>query len=96
VLWVPNDTGLGEHVRSLVGRDLPKRAADDLLGVTEAVDRCGVDPVDSAFDGRPSRRLGKGVVLRTPGVDPAGTAERPRSDADPADGHAGAAERPAR
>jgi hypothetical protein len=50
-MLVPDHAALGEDVRP--GADAFERACDDLLGVAEAVDRCGVDPVDAGIEGFP-------------------------------------------
>ena len=70
VVLVPGEAALGEHVGALRARDLLQRRAHDLLGVPEAVDRGGVDPVDAALDRVADRGDRLPVVLRAPARPP--------------------------
>src|SRR5205085_11882571 len=80
---------LGEDERPLV--EAGERAADDLLGVAEAVLGGGVDPVDAELE----RAVDGGdrlvVVLLAPAPVVLRAADRPGAEADAADLEAGAA-----
>jgi hypothetical protein len=81
---------LGEDVRSL--RHSLKRAADDLLGMSEPVRGRGVDPVHAQLERPVDRGERLLVVLRAPGELPATAADGPRAEADAGDVQAGGAE----
>ena len=66
VVWpvaVRDHAALREDERPLRGGYLAERAADDLLGVAEAVDGRGIDPVHAAADGVADRGDRARVVL---------------------------------
>ena len=92
VILVPDQPAFGEDVGALAAGGFGERPADDLLGMTETVDRRCVDPVDPALERVADRPDGVAVVLGAPADGP-GTADRPGAEADARDRHAGAAER---
>src|SRR5438552_13244271 len=59
-----------------------QRASDDFLGVAQAVNGGGVDPVDAELQRAVNCGDGIGVVLRTPGKFPATATESPSAKAD--------------
>src|SRR5215469_2993169 len=77
---VPHALTLGEDVGTRTAQ--VKCAGDHLLGMTQAVNGSGVDPVNAEI----KRRLDGGyriaVVLRTPGPLPTASAHRPCANAD--------------
>ena len=78
---VPDEAALGEHVRPLAARNVPQRPADDFLGMAEAVDGGGVDPVEAELDRAPNRGDRVRVVLRSPS-EPPFAADGPGAQAD--------------
>jgi hypothetical protein len=82
--------GLGEHVRSRP--QALERAADDLFGMAEPVDRGRVEPVDAELHRPLDRGDRQLVVLRTPGIPPAAAADRPGAQSDARYPQAGARE----
>ena len=83
VSGIPDQAAFGEHegpVGVAVGL---QRAGHHLLGMPESVHRGGVDPVHSGLDRVADRRHRRVVVLLTPAVRPAATADRPGAEADP-------------
>jgi hypothetical protein len=74
---------LGEHVRAL--SESLDRAADDLLGVAEAVGGGGVDPVDAELERAVDRLDRLLVILRAPAELPATAADRPGAEANAGD-----------
>jgi hypothetical protein len=79
-LSVRDHAALREDERALGGGYLAERAPDDLLGVPEAVDGGGVDPVHAAADGVTDRGDRARVVLRPPAIGPSAAADRPRAE----------------
>ena len=92
VVGIGDQAELGEDVRTLVVAHPGQRLGDDLLGVAEAVDRGGVDPVDAQLDCAAHGRHRVGVVLRTPAERPTASADRPGAVADGRDLQVGRAE----
>jgi hypothetical protein len=64
----------------------------DLLGVAEAVDGSGVDPVDAKFKRAVDSGDGFGVVLGTPGVGSVSASNGPCAEADGGELEIGVAE----
>src|SRR5215469_3091048 len=82
-LLVPHALTLGEDVGTRTAQ--VKCAGDHFLGMTQAINGSGVDPVNAEI----KRRLDGGdriaVVLRTPGPLPAASSHRPCANADGSD-----------
>ena len=74
-LVVPHPAALGEDVRPVP--HAVQGAGDDLLGMPEAVDRGGVDPVDAGVEGLVDRRDAVAVVLAAPAEGPTAAADGP-------------------
>src|SRR4029077_6146538 len=83
---------LCEHVRPVRSAHASYHSAHHLLGVSEPVNRRGVDPVDATLERVPDRRDGFVIVLRSPSVGPAAPAGYPRAESDARDFHVGSAE----
>ena len=77
---VPEHRAFGEDVRLCRGGF--EGFADYLFGVAEAVDGCGVDPVDAEIDGAVDGCDRVGVVLRSPCEGPVSATDGPCSEAD--------------
>ncbi|MCY1235827.1 hypothetical protein D9M72_484570 [compost metagenome] len=92
IVRIPDQPGLGEDQRALGFRDCRERFTNDLLGMTETVDRCRVDPVDAALHRMTDSCNRLAVVLASPAPSPIGAADRPGAKADGGDVEAGAAE----
>ena len=88
----PGQAALGEHVGALGRRHLRQRAAHDLFGMAQAVDRRGIDPVDAPVHRQADRADGIGIVLRPPTHRPAIAAHGPGAQPDARDRHAGASQ----
>src|SRR5205814_5581416 len=80
-LFVPTQTTFGEDIRTRAAPTC-QRAGDNFFRVAGAIDRRGIDPVDSQFQGAMNRRDGGVVILSAPGEFPARTADRPGAKAD--------------
>jgi hypothetical protein len=81
VRLVPDEPALCEDVGSPALRHRFQSAANDFFRVAEAIDGGGIDPVDAQFNGmldRPNRLL---VILGTPAMGPAASAEGPGTEA---------------
>ena len=89
----PPAAALREHEHVVTDRVGAERPPDDLLGVTEAVDRRGVDPVDPELDRAPDRGDRLVVVDRSP-PEPPRPADAPGAEADHAERRAVPAEAP--
>ena len=89
----PPAAALREHEHVVTDRGWAERPPDDLLGVTEAVDRRGVDPVDPELDCAPDRGDRLVVVDRSP-PEPPRPADAPGAEADHAERRAVPAEAP--
>ena len=48
--WIRDHPAFRKDIGTLRGRELVQRMSDDLLGMAEAIDGCGVDPVDATGD----------------------------------------------
>src|SRR5205823_7019109 len=77
-------------------RELPQETPHHLFGMTEAVYRSGIDPVDSLLERATHRGERIGVVLGAPAERPAAAADRPRAEADGGDIESARAERTGR
>src|SRR5262249_55620332 len=82
---VPEEAALGEHERTRARGEAAQQPAHHLLGVPEAVDGGGVDPVHAALERAPHGGQGGLVVLRPPAERPAASSGRPGADAHPLD-----------
>ena len=71
---------LGEDIGT--GRDSLDRAGDHFLGMAEAVDGGGVDPIHAFIESRADSRDGLVVVLRSLGEGPATASHGPGADPD--------------
>ena len=72
------------------------RPPHHLLGMTQTVDGCGVDPVDTPLDRIEHAVDRRGIVLRTPSKRPASTTRGPCSEANGSQVQIGIAETPSR
>src|SRR5216117_3189207 len=79
-LSIPTQPTFGEDIRA---RTVPtrQRAGDDFFRVACAIDRRGIDPVDSQFQSAMNRRDGRVIILSTPGELPARAANGPGAEA---------------
>src|ERR1700674_2931427 len=75
---IPAQAALGKDVRPRTAPVL-QRAGDDFLGVSETIDGCRVDPVDSEFERAVNGGNGVVVVLRSPGELPVRATNGPGS-----------------
>ena len=89
----PPAAALREHEHVLADPIGAQRPADDLLGVTETVDRRGVDPVDPELH-RPPDRCNRVVVVDRSPPEPPRPADAPGAEADHAELRAVPAEQP--
>src|SRR4051812_39826314 len=79
ILRIPLEPALGEHVRTVGWCERSQKLSDDFLGVSQSVNRSGVDPVHTVVD-RVAHGGNRGlVVLRAPRERPTAPARRPRS-----------------
>src|ERR1700686_2144286 len=83
-LGVPAETALREDIRPRA-RPALERAGDNFLGGSQSVDGRRIDPVDAKFERAVNRGNGIAVILRSPGVLPARTADGPGAIADGSD-----------
>src|SRR5207253_7153119 len=76
---IPTQTTLGEDIRT---RSLParQRAGDNFFRVAGAIDRRGINPIDSQFQCPMNRRDGRAVILSAPGELPARAANGPGAE----------------
>jgi len=81
---LPGPSALGEDEDILAHSEGLDRPADDLLGMTEAVDRCRLDPGDPGIDRVPDRGDRLVIVGRAPAELP-GPAGGPASEAEGGD-----------
>src|ERR1700675_2488203 len=79
VVFIPDQPTLGENVWPTGRRERLQEAADNFLGVTQAVHGGGVDPIDAQLACMSNSRNGIVIVLRSPTVGPTAAAEGPRS-----------------
>src|SRR5204862_4033761 len=79
-LSIPTQTTFGEDIRT---RTVPTRqgAGHDFFRVAGAIDRRGINPVDSQFQCAMNRRDGRVVILITPCELPTGAANGPSPEA---------------
>ena len=96
VLRIPLETALGEDVRPVGRWKRSQEVADDFFGMSEPVDRSGVDPVHPAVDGVTHGRNRRPIVLRTPRERPSATAGGPGAESNGRESHTAGAERPLR
>src|SRR6267143_1984357 len=77
---VPTKAAFGEYIGPWTrpGRERPRH---DLFGVTEAINRGGVDPVHAQLERSVNRGDGIVIALLSPGELPAGAADCPRAEA---------------
>src|SRR5205807_9055199 len=66
-LGVPTKAALSEDIRPWAGPGF-ERTGDDFFGVSQAVDRCRIDPVDAKFERAVNGSDGVAVILRSRGV----------------------------
>ena len=88
---MPAHGGLGKDVGPGAGV-LLEGAANDLFRVTEAIDGCGVDPIDAEVEGSLDCFDGFAVFLVAPGEFPIAAANGPCAEADGGEVKVGVAE----
>ena len=87
---VPAAFALGGDQRALA--QAAERMSHDLLGVAQAVDRRGVNPIDAQFQGTVNGADGFRVILRSPTELPIAAAHGPSAKADRGQPQAGVPE----
>ncbi len=87
IAFIPNESALGEHKWPLGWWEFAEQPTDKFLGMTQAVDGRGVNPIDAEPHGMPHSRKRLVVVLRTPAVAPAASADGPSAKANGGDAY---------
>jgi len=68
---VPNQAALGKNKWPIGRRQVPEEPSDDFFRVTQAIDGCRVDTIDSAVNRSLHRLYGCRIILGTPAECPA-------------------------
>src|SRR5271169_2350162 len=79
VAFIPDQATLGKNHGPLGCRQLSQQAANNFLGMTQAVYGGGIDPVDTMLQCMANGQDGLVIILRSPSVSPTTSAERPGS-----------------
>ena len=77
---VPDPTALGEDIRAVP--EAVQGACDDLLGMPEAVDRGGVEPIDPGVQSLVDCRDAVAIVLIAPTEGPTASTDGPGAEAE--------------
>src|SRR6516165_10204746 len=88
---IPSQNTFREDVRARPP-PLLECASHDLLGVAQAINRCGIDPVHAELEGLVDRGDRIVVVLRAPCILPVATPDSPGAKANWADAEIGVSE----